>query len=1181
MKINALTSAKDKENTLIPDNILSDEFKSTLQFIAETCGITDAFIASRQGHKYSIHSKIGLSTILEPNDIISFNKFLEKNEEIIIFENEDSLKSTGFFAGFPIAIPNFFMGYLCVIDNQPRALSTIELKIIKQSVSNLQSLLLLKKEKKEILQIQIWNRKKFRLYEENSNEILYQISLEGIVTYVSNNITKSVGYKSTEITGKNCLDLIHPDDIESCKNYLNTITSNSELSVAHTYRSLHKNGYYVWHSSRLQLIKKDQELFYISNTTDITPFIRSEQLLKEQKDFYETILNSIPTDVVAFDINHKYKFVNPVAIKNDELRAYIIDKNDYEYAAYKNVNPSFADERREKFNHALKTKKTNYWEETLITNETQITYHKRAFAPVYNADGSFKIMVGFSIDLTESKKAEQALYESKKLLENVLNNTAAGILVQGPQSEILEMNAAACKMLGLTENQLKGRTSYDPAWEIIREDGSPFETELLPVPKTLRTLKPVYNVTLGVCRPIKQDLIWVLVNSIPVFGKNKELLYVVASFSNITSQKNAEQSIKISNERFKYINEASSDVIWDADLLTNQVIIGNGYTKQFGHKLSVKNGLESAEEWFNFVHPEDQIKVSNNRQKSIDNPKKKKWNIEYRFKKTNGDYANIREKVYLVRDKTGKAIRLIGAMSDITIERKLTDKLRESEEKFKGAFEYSSVGIGLVDKNGFWIDSNKKLCSILGYTKSELQSLTFNDLTHPDDLEKDAANHKKLDENKKSFFQMEKRYIHKNKNIIWVHLHASAVKDKKGNVLYYLGQIIDITEKKRIEEQNTLLLEENNRNRTLQLNEAKNLYRLLADNTVDLVCLHSLDGMFEYVSPSVKQLLGFEQEALIGEYPLDFAHPDDLTRLQKSILEFRDGAQDKAVQGRFKTASGSYIWLETIPILVKENGVPVRIQTSTRDITLRREAEETIKSNLVNEIKLNELRTNLVSTISHEFRTPMTTIRASTELIEMYLEGQKIDHATKINKHTSTITCEIDRIIDLMNAVLTISKEDSGKTKYNPTTFDLKMMCTTLIEKYYNDNDDTRKITTKIADDTFPVFADRHLMEYAIFNLLNNAFKYSPATTNVHLNLFYKEGKIRVEIIDSGIGIPEKEQSKLFNTFFRASNTNGIQGTGLGLYIVKTFTEKNGGSVSLESALGKGTKVILTFPRFE
>jgi signal transduction histidine kinase len=103
-------------------------------------------------------------------------------------------------------------------------------------------------------------------------------------------------------------------------------------------------------------------------------------------------------------------------------------------------------------------------------------------------------------------------------------------------------------------------------------------------------------------------------------------------------------------------------------------------------------------------------------------------------------------------------------------------------------------------------------------------------------------------------------------------------------------------------------------------------------------------------------------------------------------------------------------------------------------------------------------------------------------------------------------------------------------------------------------------------------------MEYSLFNLLNNAFKYSEGSGNILLNLFKKKTTIVLEIIDFGIGIPKEDQHKLFNTFFRARNTNGIQGTGLGLYIVKTFIEKNGGVIKLKSELGKGTTVTLKFP---
>jgi PAS domain S-box-containing protein len=1178
MIINTLTIEKEAKSNLLLDDIILREFQNTLIFISETCDFADAFIAVKNGDQYAMQTKIGLPSLLEPYELHPFIKFSQSNEEMIVCESENSSSSSLFFAGFPIVIPDFFIGCICLSANNPKELSVIELYIIKHSVSKLESLLQLERKNSFLQHTKKQNKKKFRMYEENSSETLSQISLEGIITYTSDNLTKSVGYKPVEIIGKHFLHFIHPNDIESYNTYLDTISLNIKNNVAHTYRYLHKEGHYVWRSSRLQLYKKDEKLFYICNCTDITAFVEKEKQLKEQKDFYETILNSTPTDVVAFDINHKYKFLNPAAIKNDELRAFIIDKDDFEYAEHRNRNPAFAIDRREKFNIALKTKKTYSWEEKLIIDDTTTTYHKRTFTPVYRADGSFKIMIGFSIDLTASKKAQQTIFDSRELLRNILNNTAAGILVQGPQSEIIENNVAACKMLGLTQNQLLGKTSFDPLWQVIHEDGTYFKPENHPVPQALRTLKPVNKIIMGVQRPTKKDLVWLLVDAIPVFGKDNELLYVVCSFNDITIQKKAELAIKISNERFKYITEASSDVIWDLDIATNQTYLGNRYTKQFGHKIANKNGLINTSQYFSLVHPEDQQLLSSKLDAELQNPEKKKWSSEYRYLKADGSFSYVKNKAYIVRDKAGKATRLIGAMTDITLEKKLTDKVRQSEEKFKGAFEYSQVGIGLVDKNGFWFDSNKKLCSILGYSKTELQSLTFIDLTHPDDLKRDAVNHKTLDENKKSFFEMEKRYIHKNQRVVWVSLLASSVKDKEGNLLYYLAQIIDITDRKRIEEQNKLLIEENNRNKNMQLNEAKNLYRLLAENTVDLVCLHNLDGVFEYVSPSVKQLLGYKQEDLIGKSPLDFTHPDDLAHLKNGIYKFINEAEDIAAQWRFKTANGNYLWLETKAILVKENGVPVSMQTGTRDITLRREAEEAIKNNLANEIKLNELRTNLVSTISHEFRTPMTTIRASSELIEMYLEGQQIDNLTKIYKHTQTIASEIDRIIDLMNAVLTISKEDSGKTTFKPTTFDLKDMCFDLIDKYYNDNDYLRQIKTNVTGDSFPVFGDKHLMEHTIFNVLNNAFKYSKNETNVVLNLFSKGNNMQLEIIDSGIGIPKKEQLNLFNTFFRASNTYGIQGTGLGLYIVKTFTEKNSGTVQLASELGKGTKVTLTFP---
>jgi signal transduction histidine kinase len=124
------------------------------------------------------------------------------------------------------------------------------------------------------------------------------------------------------------------------------------------------------------------------------------------------------------------------------------------------------------------------------------------------------------------------------------------------------------------------------------------------------------------------------------------------------------------------------------------------------------------------------------------------------------------------------------------------------------------------------------------------------------------------------------------------------------------------------------------------------------------------------------------------------------------------------------------------------------------------------------------------------------------------------------------------------------------------------------------------KVKTIFEGERFEVFADKNLMEYSLFNLFNNAFKYSRGKKDILLNLSSNSTSLIIQITDFGIGIPEKDVPKLFNTFFRASNTEGIQGTGLGLYIVKTFTERNFGTISVQSILGSGTTVTLEFPLY-
>ncbi|MDI6031966.1 PAS domain S-box protein [Flavobacterium sp. LB2P84] len=1181
-----LLQNKKKIRKLFDNMDLQQEFNNILLFVSEICEVPYAFISFNDTVGLTVKAKIGVNFITVPHDIVEFNETIIRENKISIISGinksicnpSDNLNSLGthldFFVGLPICInKNLVVGTFCIMDSKPRKLSPIQLKALNHAVLQIQSLLKLHIQKEELQNKMKEKEIQFQSFIDNSKEIIYETNLEGVLTYVSKNWITHLGHQPHEIIGKKNLLFLHPDDVEMIIAFFNTIDLGA-IKNEITYRMLHKDGHYVWHSTIVKLSIKKGKKIYRGNCRDITEYVEAQQKIIAQKDFYETILNNLPTDVVVFDSNHKYIYVNPIAIKNEELRKFIIGKDDFEYAQHMQRDSSNARSRREKFLAALKIEKTSFWEETLHSEVDGITYHDRKFTPVFNDDGSFKMMIGFSVNITESKKIQEEILKSRQLIQSIIQHVAVGILVQGPNSEILENNKAACEMLGLTEDQLLGKTSFDDTWKVIHLDGTNFTSEEHPVPQAIQKLKPINNIVMGVHRPMFNDLIWLLVDAIPVFGDSGELLYVICSFNDITAQKNAKDALKISNERFAYSIKATSDAIWDWNMITDEIFVGGSYSSLFGHQF--ENNILTGEGCAAFVHPEDREAYFKSIEEAI-NGDIYNWSDEYRYLKSDGTYAYVNDRAIIIRNNDGKAIRMIGAMRDISIKKKLRDQLKQSEEKFKGAFENSAAGMALINNEGYFIEVNDRLCEMFGYSSQEMKSLRFQEITHYEDLILDLEYKEKLDTGKISNFSSEKRFIHKNKSIIWAHRYISTAKNNTSEINYII-QIMDITKRKKIEEENKLLIEENNRNKTIQLNEARNMYRLLADNTVDLVCLHNADTTFKYISPSIQNLLGYSYGELLGKFPLDYAHPEDKNHLQKKLDNFLNLKKDEPVIARFKKSNNEYIWIEIKTSLILENKVLIEIQTSSRDVTSQKIAEEAIEKTLAKERELNDLRTNLVSTISHEFRTPMTTIRTSAELISMYLENQDLVNGDRLQKRVTIITEEIDRIEELMNAVLTISKEDSGKTNFNATTFDLKEICLEIIDVYYLDKANYPKVITNFIGDVFPVVADKKLMEYSIFNILNNAFKYSEELKDVILNLFTKEDIIYLEIIDFGIGIPIEDQVKLFNTFFRASNTNGIIGTGLGLYIAKTFIEKNSGTIQLESELGKETKVTLQFP---
>ncbi|MFV5686500.1 PAS domain S-box protein [Flavobacterium sp. GB2R13] len=464
------------------------------------------------------------------------------------------------------------------------------------------------------------------------------------------------------------------------------------------------------------------------------------------------------------------------------------------------------------------------------------------------------------------------------------------------------------------------------------------------------------------------------------------------------------------------------------------------------------------------------------------------------------------------------------------------------------------------------LETNKTIYShhwakMLGYSNDEISSEIefWKKYILPEDMLAFTINLENFIEGKSVSHEGTVSLIHKKGHIIWVKYSSLLQKNKEGILVKIIVRYIDINEIKEIEN-----------------SEAK--FRFITENTTDLICQHFDDGKFQYISSFCKEITGYTPEELINKHPWDFIHKKDLKKIENYLAIIKN-LKNERITYRFLKKEGGYIWLETSAkvIIDAENRI-IGFQTSHRDISERIKADEEIKSALLKERKFNELKSKFVSMTSHQLRTPLTVIYSNAELIDIKTSHFEKKSIIKIEPITTRIKNEVDRMTELMDNILIFGQYESEKIKKKIKPIDFNKFIKILIDTYFSNTHDGRKINLKIQGKRQILFTDETLMIHILTNLINNAFKYSTNRKEPILNINYLAKEIEIELIDYGIGIPKKEIQHLFTSFFRASNTNTIIGSGLGLAIVKQFAKMLNGKIKLETKENFGTTIKLKFP---
>lgn len=528
---------------------------------------------------------------------------------------------------------------------------------------------------------------------------------------------------------------------------------------------------------------------------------------------------------------------------------------------------------------------------------------------------------------------------------------------------------------------------------------------------------------------------------------------------------------------------------------------------------------------------------------------------DYTFEESierDGELHNFLRMMKAVRNDDGSLRYAVGYGVNI-------DQIKGYEGRIQNqevAIEASTVGIALLNSQGEYTYLNRAHVTMYGFEKQEqLLGRTWRELYSPDEI-------KRVEDEIFPLFGRDGKWtgetvgrkVGSDGLPIVTELNLTALPD--GGMVCVCR---DISKRKQNELETQRLA-------------------IVAAKTNNLVVINRPDACVEWVNEAFVFQTGFRLEDIKGKTPSEFligkeTDVETVAQIKVCLTTFQPFSGEILLY--HKNGSKTWYFMNATPAWDK-NGMVQNWVIVLTNISILKDAEERVRKALQKELHLGELKSKFVSMASHEFRTPLAGIVTSIDLVRLILEkaGQLSD---SVERHLEKAMGEISRLTHLMDNLLLAGKVDLGKISFKPVRQDFKKFLQEYLEEVMV-MWPARKIKLEVVHESILADFDEKLMRHVMSNLLSNAFKYSPANTSVLVKLKSTKTKVCIDVIDQGIGIPRQEINQLFQSFYRASNAEHIDGTGMGLVIVRQFVELHGGTVKINSEENHGCSVEICIP---
>jgi PAS domain S-box-containing protein len=734
--------------------------------------------------------------------------------------------------------------------------------------------------------------------------------------------------------------------------------------------------------------------------------------------------------------------------------------------------------------------------------------------------------------------------DTQRLIES-FEEAQLGMALVTPDGRFERVNAALCRLLDRPARELQELTIF----EVVEED-DPTEADW--TRDHLRSGRRPSFQTETRMRRRDGRAATALISATLVLDPRDEPLYYVCQFFDLTRRNEAQARLVANEAKLAEAQQIARLGSWEWEIASDRVVWSDELYRIYGVRPDRFPGSYGS--YLDKVHADDRARVARVIETAV--AERRGWSLDYRIVRPDGEVRMIHARGEVVLDDQGRPAIVRGTAQDVTENRRVEDALRAAEQLFRRAFDDAPIGMALIDLEGRWLRLNRSISQMLGRTEQELRSKQLDEISHPDDRDLDRPFIQELLTGRRRSYAVEKRYLHADGRIINALVHVSLMHGDGERPLYFLCQLVDITERRRAEAE--------------QLASEERLQAVI-DNSPALIFVKDLEQRYLLVNRQWEETFGIPADQAIGKRSDEVLPANRIPgreSMDRHVIETGVPEEAMATIPGETPEDTRYVLLLKFALRDAEGQIYAVCSIATDITDRRRNARERaeLEQRLAQAQRLESVG-QLAGGVAHDFNNLLSVILTCVGFAQRELPGD-----SPVRDDIEEIGRAADRAAALTRQLLMFSRREVVK----PEVLDVGALVRDLERLLNRTLSERIALRIAIGPEIVPLLADRAQLEQVLVNLGVNARHAMPDGGTLTIAVTGADEGVRITVADDGAGMTADVRARAFEPFFTTKAAG--EGTGLGLATVHGIVTDSGGTVDIDSEPGRGTTIAIWLP---